>query len=86
MDALLLPLAATALIFPLAYLAVPPAIAAWRRRGEAKRAIVLQPPLKSGALIVPDASETAAAVARFHRVLMRSDYADFLRPDSSRGA
>lgn len=86
MEALILPLAATALLFPLLYLAMPPLVKAWRRRGEKKRGILLSPPRKPPALVVPDASETAATVERFHRALMRTDLADFLRPDSSSGA
>ncbi len=84
MDALILPLAATVLLVPLLYLAVPPLRGAWRRRNEPKRALVPAP--KKAALLMPSASETAQAVERFHRVLMRTDLADFLRPDSSRGA
>ena len=80
MDALIVPLIATALIPPLVYLAVSTAFKALRRRGEAKRAP------KSAVLVMPAASETAAAVERFHRVLMRTDLADFLRPDSNSGA
>lgn len=86
MDALIVPLAATALLFPLLYLAVPPLVKAWRRRSEAKRGIVLSPAPKPAALVVPAASETAETVERFHRALLRSEFADFLRPDSSRGA
>lgn len=86
MDALIVTFLGTALIPPLVYLSVSAAMKAWRRRREGKSGIVLSPPGKPASLIIPAASETAATVERFHRALMRTDLADFLKPDPKSGA
>lgn len=83
MEGFLVPLAAVALLFPIAFLAVPPALAAWRRRGETRRGFTprQRPAAK---LVIPPADETAASVERFHAAVRRSDLADYLRLDSGR--
>jgi hypothetical protein len=78
MDCYLVPLAAAALLLPIAYLAVPPALSAWRRRLEVRRGFKPRPAEK---LVIPAADETAATIERFHEALRRSDLADFLRPN-----
>lgn len=85
MEALITPLVVTALIVPLLYLAVPPARAAWRRYRDGKPMLAWRPHRKPP-LVIPAASETAATIERFHRALMRTDLADFLKPDSDSGA
>jgi hypothetical protein len=83
MERLFLPLAAAALIFPLAYLAVPPALAAWRRRRDPKRKYpgrLRNMDFREPVLVIPPADETAAVVERFHEAVRRSDLSDFLRP------
>lgn len=79
MEGVLAPLAAAALIFPIAFLAVPPAVSAWRRRHEMRR--VFPGPRSAEKLVIPSADETAASVERFHEAVRRSELADFLRPE-----
>jgi len=81
MDALIV----AALVGPVLYLAVPPALAAWRRYREGKPVLAWRPK-KKPALVIPAAGETAAAIERFHRALLRTDLADFLKPDSNNRA
>jgi hypothetical protein len=82
MEGLFLPLAAAALIFPIAYLAVPPALAAWRRRRDPKRIYprrLRNLDSRKPELVIPTADETAAVVERFHEAVRRSDLSDYLR-------
>jgi len=75
-DSFLFPLSTAALLLPIAYLALPPALAAWRRRHEIRRGFKPSPGRK---LVIPPAGETDAAIKRFHAALRRSDLSDFLR-------
>jgi hypothetical protein len=73
--------AALTLILPLAFLAVPPAVSAWRRRHEAKRfyrrLINLD---RKPAVVLPPAEETSEAVMRFRRAVLHSGFEDYFRP------
>lgn len=75
MDGFVFSLTAVALLLPIAWMAVPPALSAWRRRREVRRGFTPAPPR---VLVVPAAGETAAAIERFHAALRRSDLSDFL--------
>jgi len=76
---MLIPLAAAALLFPIAYMAVPPVVSAWRRRREARRAFTPRKrPVET--ICLPPADETAECVRRFHAAVRRSDLADYLGP------
>lgn len=63
------------LLMPIAFMAVRPAVSAWRRRHETRAGFKPRPAEK---LVLPTAGETAAAVERFHAAVRRSDLADFL--------
>jgi len=79
-ESFLVLLAAAALVFPIAFLAVPPAVSAWRRRHETRRGFKPKR-RKAEKLVIPSADETAASVERFHEAVRRSELADFLRSD-----
>jgi len=81
MEGFVVPLAAAVLLFPIAFMALPPALSSWRRRHERKRAGFSPPKGPVEKLRIPPADETAAAVERFHEAVRRSDLADYLRPD-----
>lgn len=74
MEGFLVPLVAAALLCPIAWMAVPPAMSAWRRRHEIRRGFKPRPGEK---LVIPSAGETAAAVERFHEALRHSGLADY---------
>lgn len=76
MDGFLFPLSTAALLLPIAYMALPPALAAWRRRKEKRQGFK---PAPARMFVIPAAGETDAAIARFHAALRRSDLSDFLR-------
>lgn len=76
MEGFLFPLSTAVLLLPIAWMAVPPAAAAWRRRHEVRRGFKPAPPRP---LVIPAAGETDAAIERFHEALRRSDLSDFLR-------
>jgi len=67
-------LATSVVLVTAACLAVPQAIAAWRRRGALKR-------FRRPKVILPAARETAEAITRFRRAVLHSDLADYFRPD-----
>jgi hypothetical protein len=75
MEGLLFPFAAAVMLLPIAWMTVPPAVSAWRRRHETRPAFKPRPGEK---LVVPSADETAAAVERFHRAVRHSDLSDYL--------
>ena len=67
-------LAVSAVLITTACLAVPQAMAAWRRRGALKR-------FHEPRVLLPAADETAAAITRFRRAVRHSDMSDYLGPD-----
>lgn len=76
MEGFLFPLTTAALLLPIAWMALPPALSAWRRRREVRRGFRPSPPRS---LVMPAPGETDAAIERFHEALRRSDLSDFLR-------
>lgn len=77
MEGFIVPLAAAVFLFPILFMAVPPALSAWRRRSEVRRGF--KPTFRPAEpLRIPEADETAASLKRFHEALRRSDLADFL--------
>lgn len=75
MEGFLFPLTTAALMLPIAWMALPPALSAWRRRREVRRGFRPAPPRP---LVMPAPGETDAAIERFHEALRRSDLSDFL--------